>query len=278
MVGSMPGSDVFGLKGFLMGKELKLGLKLWSVNTEMIPYAKKLYANGVFDYIELYAVPGTFDRTIAEWKSFSGPYLVHSPHNAHGFNLAQEELRQKNKEKFAEVKSFADALKSLWIVVHGGNNGSLDETIAQFIELDDERILVENKPMTGLSGELCIGFSADDIAKICRSARLSGVVLDFGHAFCAANSLGKDPMEWVKTFLGLPIKMFHIGDGDRHSVLDSHQHFGEGNLPIEEFLKCIPDESMVSVETRMDPQQQLQDCAVDFSFLRNLCQTNRVSR
>jgi len=260
-----------------MDKKLKLGLKLWSVNTAMIPFTKTLYDGGVFDYIELYAVPGTFDETIAEWKKFPGPYVVHAPHNTHGFNLAQKELRQNNKAKFEEVKRFTEALKAPWIIVHGGNNGTVEETIVQFQALDDRRILVENKPMKGHRGQVLIGFSPDDISRICGEAHLSGMVLDFSHAVCAANSLRKNPMDWVRSFLGLPIKMFHIGDGDWHSEADTHKHFGEGSFPIEEFLQCIPDGAMVSVETRMDPKEQLKDCQADLDFLRNFCQAMRGS-
>ena len=38
----------------------KIGLKLWSINTDYYyDEAKRLYDEGVFDYIELYVVPDT---------------------------------------------------------------------------------------------------------------------------------------------------------------------------------------------------------------------------
>ena len=49
----------------------KLGLKLWSINTGFYyEEAKKLYAQGIFDYIELYVVPDTLD-TLPKWKNRS---------------------------------------------------------------------------------------------------------------------------------------------------------------------------------------------------------------
>ena len=51
----------------------KKGLKLWSINTDAYyNEAKRLYAEGVFDYIELYVVPNSLD-TLAKWKELHYP-------------------------------------------------------------------------------------------------------------------------------------------------------------------------------------------------------------
>ena len=56
----------------------RLGLKLWSVNTDYYyEEAKRLYGEGVFDYIELYVVPNTLD-TLAKWKELRNNPLRHS--------------------------------------------------------------------------------------------------------------------------------------------------------------------------------------------------------
>lgn len=255
-----------------MGKKLKLGLKLWSLNTDMSPFAAKLYKNKVFDYLELYTIPGTYESTIEIWKSVECPFIIHAPHNAHGFNLARKDLKVSNLNKFKEAKDFCRALKSPWIIVHGGNSGTIEETILQFRELDDDRILVENKPKKGHQGQDLIGYSAEDIKRICREAGIRGVVLDFSHAICAANSLRKDPVLWVKSFLGLPIEMFHLGDGDINSEVDTHRHFGQGSFPVRELISDVPDGAMISVETQMDPKNFLKDVEADLDYLRNLCE------
>jgi sugar phosphate isomerase/epimerase len=253
-----------------MNKTLKLGLKLWSVNVNLIPFAQKFYEQGHCDYIELYTVPGTFAQTVSQWEKFAGPYIIHAPHNAHNFNLAKRELVEENQRKFTEVLEFTKRLKAQWIIVHGGNSGPIEETIEQLKKFADPRILVENKPMKGHRDQLLVGFSAEDIDRICRQAHLSGVVFDFSHAVCAANSLNKDPLVWIKSFLDLPIKIFHLGDGDWNSHVDMHSHFGEGTFPIKDFIKCIPPGALVSVETRMDSKNKLQDYKADLVYLRNL--------
>ena len=45
-------------------KKYQYGLKLWSDNEKYISQAEKLYAKKIYDYIELYIVPGTYDRYI----------------------------------------------------------------------------------------------------------------------------------------------------------------------------------------------------------------------
>ena len=53
----------------------KLGLKLWSINTNnYLKEAVKLYNQGVYDYIELYVVPNSLEQ-LEEWKKLkSNPF------------------------------------------------------------------------------------------------------------------------------------------------------------------------------------------------------------
>ena len=71
---------------------MNIGLKVWSTNLDN--YAKealRLYENGYCSYVELYAVPGTFEKTSANWTSLNIPFTLHCPHFAHGFNLGKSE-------------------------------------------------------------------------------------------------------------------------------------------------------------------------------------------
>ena len=70
----------------------RLGLKLWSVNTDYYyEEAKRLYSEGVFDYIELYVVPNTLD-TLAKWKELKYPSPLVGEGWGEGSN--QKELEQ----------------------------------------------------------------------------------------------------------------------------------------------------------------------------------------
>ena len=61
----------------------KLGLKLWSINTDYYyDEAIRLYNDGIFDYIELYVVPNSTE-TIDKWKKINIPFSLHAPHFLH---------------------------------------------------------------------------------------------------------------------------------------------------------------------------------------------------
>lgn len=183
----------------------KLGLKLWSINTDYyLKEAIKLYNQGVYDYIELYVVPKTLDyldkwknlRTLATCGRGQGevgiPFIIHCPHFAHGFNLAKSEKQENNQKIFKEVQKYADELDAQYIVIHGGIDGDIRETAIQLALLNEPRALIENKPFVALpnrmGGEFCRGYNIDEI-KTVQELSECGFCFDFGHAICAANSI-----------------------------------------------------------------------------------------
>lgn len=248
---------------------LKIGLKLWSINIDLIDQALKLFNKERFHYIELYVVPGSFD-VISKWKSIEIPYIIHAPHSFHGFNLAQKEKRQGNERKFIETKKFADELGSSFIITHGGNNGLFDETLRQLGQLNDSRILLENKPKIGLAGEECVGYLPEDFQKASEMVNTGGMALDFVHAVCAANSTGKDPVVFIDSFLEMKPKLFHLSDADINSTKDSHLNLGRGSLPLGELIKKIPKGSCLTLETPRDAANGLKDFVDDVGYLREL--------
>jgi sugar phosphate isomerase/epimerase len=229
-------------------KNFKIGLKLWSINSDLVPETVKLYKKGYFDYIELYVVPRTYALSIDKWASLKVPFVIHCSHSGHGFNLADAKLRETNKLKFEEVKAFTDTLKSNCIITHLGNNGLLDETIAQLNAISDNRICAENKPLEGLKGEVCVGCLPDEIQKVLQETRIKGFVLDLGHAFYAANSIGTNPYDFIERFLKLNPKMFHLSDGLINSTKDCHYNLGEGNFDLAKMISYIPKDSKVTLE------------------------------
>jgi sugar phosphate isomerase/epimerase len=170
-------------------RQFKIGLKLWSTNIDMLMQAKEMYEKGYVHYIELYVVPDTYIPTIDKWVLCEGEYIIHCAHSGHEFNLANPALRSKNHLKFKEAQEFASRLKSNYIIVHLGTNGTLDESILQLKNLSDKRICIENKPIEGLSGEACVGSVPEDIKRVLKEVDIKNFVLDFGHAIYAANTL-----------------------------------------------------------------------------------------
>ena len=232
---------------------MRLGLKLWSVNTDAyLREAVKLYAQNVFDYIEIYFVPGS-ESTAVEWKATGIPCIVHAPHSRHGVNLAAADREAYNRETFAAVLKFADMLSAPDIIVHGGVLGSIAEIVRQLKLVDDTRILIENKPCLPIdhSNIKLAGSTPEEIAEIIAGAGC-GFCLDIGHMVASANAHAVDWHDYFKAFLALKPKMFHLSDIQVDSDIDQHLHFGVGTLPIGEVLSRLPAGAVISIETARD--------------------------
>lgn len=232
---------------------MKIGLKLWSINTDAyLLEAERLHGEGVFGYIELYVVPGT-NATIAEWKRLKDdhgiPFAIHAPHSQHGVNLADPAKKTSNLAAFAEVKDFADALGAGRIIAHGGVLGSIDEIIRQMKLIGDQRILIENKPYLPIdrSDRRLAGSTPDEIRRIMVEVNC-GFCLDLDHMIAAANAHRADWREWFTAFLALHPSMFHLSDMQVDSEIDQHLHYGFGSLPS-------PKSSPVSRTTSPSPSK-----------------------
>jgi deoxyribonuclease IV len=247
-------------------KKFDIGLKIWSNNLNYIPEILRLKHLGAFNYLEIYALPDTFDATIHEWRKISSPYIVHCPHSDHGMNLADRSSMEKNKRLFASAKRFADTLKSPYLILHPGVNGTIDETISQIKELNDKRILLENKPLIGRNGETCVGSTPDEISKAIKATGC-GFCLDIGHAICSANAHKKDPIAYLEQFAALGPSLYHLSDGDINGLKDEHAHIGKGTFPFEAITKLIPSGSKVTIETDKSSTKDLNDFLEDIDQL-----------
>jgi endonuclease IV len=248
---------------------MQLGLKLGSFNTNYTKDILSFYQAGYFKYIELFAIPDSFDSTIKYWKKFSIPIIIHAPHSAAGMNLSLTEEHESNKKKIKETFKFADALESEYIIFHSGVNGNINETIKQLNPFIDSRCLIENKPMRGLNNEKCIGSTPDELVYILNELQ-TGFCLDFGHAICTANSLKREPLEFINEFIKLNPNIYHLTDGDYENEYDSHLHYGMGTYPFKKLLKMIPDEAKVTNEAKHDSDNNLNDLKEDYLYINSL--------
>lgn len=247
-----------------------IGLKFHSINVALIPDALRLKKEKVFDYIELYIIPGTYEETIDAWKNLDVPYVIHAPHSFHGVNLAQKDKWKTNLQFFNEARQFADDLGSDIIIVHGGNNGTFDETIRQICLFNEPRIALENKPKIGVLDEVCVGWSPNEFHRAAEAGVLSGTVLDFVHANCASNSIGVEVMELVSEFMIFKPKIFHLSDGERISEKDTHFNFGKGNLNLHQFVSVIPEVGLLTIETPCDQSRGFRDFMHDVRYLHSI--------
>ncbi len=253
-----------------MARQLKIGLKLYSTDTGLINESTELLQKVFFNYIELYIIPGSFNNTIPAWKGLECPYVIHAPHSIHGMNFAHPDMQETNELHFREAQYFADSLSADIIIVHGGNNGSFDETIRQIGLLNDKRIALENKPKRGINNEVCVGWSPNDFHKALESQVINKTVLDFGHAAVSAIASGIEVMNFVRNFTTFNPAVYHLSDCDISSGMDNHLNFGKGNLNLDRLLSFVPEGALLTIETPRDPLNSLKDFKNDVLFLRNL--------
>lgn len=247
----------------------KFGLKLWSTNKNYIQEAERLYSEGVYQYIELYAEPGSYKENINLWQELKIPYVIHAPHFLGGVNLAKREQAEKNVRLLAEAQKFAAVLKVDKIIVHPGVDGDINETARQLKAINDSRILIENKPYHALDdGLICNGTSPEEIRLVMKEAGV-GFCLDIGHAICSAKAHGVNYIEYLKEFISLEPQMYHLADGDTNNFTDDHRHIGKGNFDLEIILSLLPCDAMVTIETRKDLEGKLNDFVRDIEAIKS---------
>jgi deoxyribonuclease IV len=249
----------------------KLGLKLFSINRQYHDIAAKLYREGLYEYIELYAVPQSFDDTAVLWKSLDIPYVIHAPHFKHGMNLARKDHEAVNHKLYEEAARFADTLNAKYIIFHPGIGGNIQETGRQIKNFSDKRIIIENKPYHAVNDKnaICNGYLPSDIDLVMHESGC-GFCLDVGHCFCAANALGKPLFDFFDEFLRLKPVMVHVSDNDAGTSVDGHKHFGSGSYDLAKIWSKLPTDSMVTIETDKDSQDSLDDFVRDVVYLKGL--------
>lgn len=243
---------------------MQIGLKLWSINDNYLKPAQELYNRGLFDFIELMTVPGSYEKYGKLWQNLDIPFGIHAPHSYAGLNFSLQEKEKENIDVCRDVFRFFDLLKPAYIVFHPGIQGTAFETIRQINNLKKsyplvfQKALIENKPMYGLKDEKCIGASPMEIHQIMDQTSM-GFCLDFGHAYCYAATIGNNGETIINDFLQLKPKIYHVSDGQIDSDYDDHLHIGKGTYNISWLKEQCSQESKVIIETDKDYSDKLDD-------------------
>lgn len=237
----------------------QFGLKLWSKdfikNIDFVKDAERALKEGYFDYLELFALPSSFEDTKeAVSAGFSGQKVViHAPHNIQQLDIANADEFENNRLRLKDSQFFADLLKADIIILHPGMQKGekfLAESIRQFKAFNDKRLTVENLPAYCSQTKLELhGVTPLEIRRIIEETGAK-FCLDFSHAICGANSCYADIYEVLNAFKALKPSMYHLCDGDVSSTNDSHLHYGMGNYD----LKCLiaeftTENALITMET-----------------------------
>ena len=248
----------------------KIGLKLFSTNNYYLTSAKELYREGVYDFIELLPVPGSYRQTLGWWKELDIPFVIHAPHFSFGVNLGRADLHEKNAHIIKESLQFADALEARYVICHPGAESDIEETARQLFAFNDKRILVENKPFsTNDRKHKFNGASFEEISFIIERSKV-GFCLDISHCIASATAVNKDWLEYLFLFSSLNPSIYHVSDGFTNSGIDTHEHIGKGDFDWDKILPFIPQNAWVTLETAKDSKENLDDFAKDVQAFQKL--------
>lgn len=215
--------------------EIKIGLKLWSTNSNVLNEAKELIERGLFQYIELMPIPKTEILHFLD-QLYNVPYIIHITTEKHGVNIADKNKEEYNLKMIDNCITWADKLNAKYLVLHPGF-GSANDTTEFLKSINDKRILIENMPKVGLNNEKMIGCTPEQIKGLMDNK--FGLCLDLNHAIKAAISLRRPYKEFVQEFLKLKPKMFHISDGKLNNEKDEHLNIGEGDYDFDFLMSCV---------------------------------------
>lgn len=244
-------------------KNIKFGLKLWSINYDFFNEARELIKKDIFQYIELMVVP---DTEISPFQKIKVPYILHITSEKWRMNIANKKKEEFNLKTINHNIKWANMLNAKYLILHPGF-GLISDALEFLEKIDDERILIENMPKIGLNNEKMTGFTPEQIKKL--MANKFGFCLDFGHAIKAATSLKKDYKKYIKDFLELSPKMFHISDGILAAEKDEHLNIGEGEYDFDFLTDCIKENNTkyITLET---PRVNLASYEEDLENLEKL--------
>lgn len=239
----------------MKAKKFQLGLKLWSTNLDQIPNAIKLLESGIYQYIELFAVPGSYKDVIAKWSCCQAPFVIHAAHYNAGMDLSDPTKFDSNKILVKEAQSFADTLSATHIIFHPGVKGNLVETARQLREINDKRLLIENVPLSSIDGKFTLlGSTPAEINSLLTSVPDLGFCLDIVHACCSAYSHDQSIQPFIDEFLKLKPKLFHLADNKLNTPIDEHLAYGTGALPLQQIIEKLPINRMITLESTKNPE------------------------
>jgi len=247
----------------------RLGLKIWSTNVENSEEAEQLVKDSVYDYVEIFYVPDSFADVRDHWSSRKIHYVVHAPHYLTGLNFARPEQLKKNSQLAAQALEFADYLGAEVVIFHPGLDGPIEESVRQMSLIQDPRLHVENVPMMGLNGERCNGSTPSEIEQIMKSVGCK-FCLDLGHSIASANIQDVNWLEQLKVFRRLEPSIYHLTDGWRDEIVDTHIRYGFGNFPLRQLLRFVPDGAAVTNEAARSIKTSLHEAKVDAAMFRTL--------
>lgn len=239
-------------------EQRKIGIKIF-------PNGKAFYESiePYIDFVEIMAVEGAEYTWLQEKTK---PIIIHHEHDGFGVNYANPDKKKKNTAATQWAIHLANKYSAKKIIVHGGHienkECSIKEAIKQIQQMWDNRMIFENL-IAITNGQYMFCYNKKDLLLLTKTFK-TGICLDLSHAIISGMEMHKDPEYFLKELKSLPILHGHVCDGHIEKPIDEHIHVGDGNFPIKQYLKYIPKNKDITLET----QKNIEKAKKDIIFLR----------
>lgn len=245
----------------------KIGLKLWSNNSDLFHQGVKLIESDIFQYIEINVVPGTCPDIFSEYDI---PYVIHGTTDAFGFDMGNISRLKQNNKLLQNNIDWADKLNSNIIILHPGIN-SLNNTCKFLDTVADNRIIIENMPRVGINDELLIGSTPKEIKSLINNK--FGFCLDINHAIKSSTYFKEDYLSAIKQYLALKPSLIHLCDGNQFNCKDEHLHLNDGNYDLKEIkhLICKSTTQYMTMETPRYNSTSLNEDIANLTTYHKIC-------
>lgn len=178
--------------------------------------------------------------------------IIHCKHQLFGINPADKTKEKENLEELKKGQEIANITKAEKIIFHPGfienENCSKEQAIKIVKELKDKRIIIENLPKMNNLGKFC---TTPEETKEFMDKTEKELCFDLNHAISAAFQNNLDPYSYIKDFLDLKPRHYHLG-GQTLPNNATHIALTESNIDLNKIISLLPEESEISLEVTQD--------------------------
>jgi endonuclease IV len=238
---------------------MKIGVKTYD-NKKFLDYFKDKC-----DFFEIMAIEGNDYDFLT---SFNKELVIHAQHRRFGINNADSNIMKKNISSIDFARKIADKLDSKKIILHPGELTnefcSKKNSIELIKSLDDKRILIENIPIENNFKRLCE--NPEETKEYLKKTN-KRLCLDINHALTSAIMSDMDPIKFIKEFLKLKPRHFHIGGQNIKQKID-HICFSDSDFDLKEIIDILPDNAELTLETETDIKKTEEDIKIIKKLIR----------
>lgn len=209
-------------------------------------------------------------------KEFKLPIVIHSPHGRFGINPADKTKIEKNLSSIDFSRKIADQTNAKKIIYHPGDleneNCSIEQAVSFVKSLDDKRIIIENIPVENKMKRLC---QTPEETKEFLKATGKGFCFDINHAIWTAIAKKIDYLDFIKEFIKLKPKHYHIGGQiikDNSTMQEKKEHLAlrDSDFNLKEILESIPKDAEITLETTTNIDKTMDDVNIMKEWVKEL--------